>query len=181
MPKRIHTLLSTIIFLTVALFSNANALILNISENVNSSFSGNYFHQEVSPIGGITDTFQFTSTGVTTLQFFSTVFHDQGAIGAPGNIGINNLIMTWSVGNIMHTITSAAGVVDPLSIPFFHTLADGETATLSISGIFRFAGGGYLLSVSALNAVPLPPSVIAFFTAMIGIGFLARRKKRLSA
>ena len=35
MPKRIHTLLSTIIFLTVALFSNANALILNISENVN--------------------------------------------------------------------------------------------------------------------------------------------------
>lgn len=178
MLKRVLTLLSSIAFLTIALLSNANAIVIDITEDVDYSFNGNYIHTEFSPIGGITDTYQFTSTGFTNLLFFTSVTHDQGSIGAPANYGVNNLVMTWSVGSIMHTITSLTGVVNAASIPFFHSLADGETGTLTISGMFRSAGGGYLLSVSA---VPLPPAVIAFLTAMMGIGFLARKKRKFSA
>ena len=86
--------------------------------------------------------------------------------------------MTWSVGGIIHTITDAFGVVDNNQLPFFHSLLNGQVGVLTVTGNFFSNGGGYSLSVST---VPLPPALIAFSTAMLGVGFLARRKRKQKA
>ncbi|MEZ5758480.1 MAG: hypothetical protein R3D86_09700 [Emcibacteraceae bacterium] len=177
MSKKFLFIFSSLVLLVISPLSLANATVYNIVENVDTTFDGNYFHDEVGPIGGITDTYQFTSSGFTNLKFFVSVNHDQGSIGVPLNYGINNLQMTWSIGNIIHTITSPSGIVNTSGIPFFHALTDGQVGILSVTGNFRSAGGGYTLSVSA---VPLPPAIIAFMSAMLGVGLIARKRKNLS-
>ena len=162
MLKKIITLVSSAVFSLLLLSGAANAI--PVTPNFVMNFNND------TGVGVITDSYTFESTGFTNLSFITSVNHPN----APGGVGINTLVMTWTVGNIIHNITDALGQYNgPLT--FFHALADGESGTLNVTGTFFENGGGYTLTVAA---VPLPPAVIAFGTAMLGVGFLARRKRK---
>lgn len=111
---------------------------------------------------------------------------------ATGNVNpswISNLVMTWDwagdgFGNgVAHQITdpiTAASTGAGLggTVSFFHNIVQGETYRLFVTYDQIQQSGGFLLDVSA---VPLPPAVIAFSTAMLGVGFLARRRRKQKA
>lgn len=176
MFNKLSSSLYVAVLVLITATSPARAIDVNVIENVNSGFTGNWNHDSDSgPIGGINDTYQFNATSDVNLKFFTSVNHDQGDPGALNDFGISNLVMTWSAGDVVHVLTNAFGVVDHASIPFFHQLTGGTSGTLTVTGDFLSGGGGYSLSVAA---VPLPPAAIAFASAMIGVGFLARRKKK---
>ncbi len=168
MFKKLSILFSALVVLS---FSSAFASTFSISEGVTPSFFGSWSHDHGpgEHIGPIDDDYTFTATGNTTLEFIFSVNHP----GGPAGVGVESLVATWSDGGVIHTITDAGANI--VTTTFFHTLLDSESFTLDVAGAFLENGGGYTLTVAA---VPLPPAVIAFSTAMLGVGFLARRKRK---
>ena len=164
MLKRFYIVISALVFSAFVAVSGAQAV------SVDPSFIANYNNDD--GVGSITDFYTFDATADTNLKFIFSVNHPSAGLG----VGITDLVMTWSDGSVEHIITNALGVV--VGVPFFHSLLNGESATLSVVGDFLTNGGGYTLTVAA---VPLPPALIAFSTAMLGVGFLARRRRKKKA
>tara|TARA_R110002096_G_scaffold416576_2_gene619459 strand:- start:305860 stop:306363 length:504 start_codon:yes stop_codon:yes gene_type:complete len=161
MFKKISIVISALVFSAFVAVSGAQAV------SVDPTFFANYNND--TGAGAINDIYAFEATADTNLKFIFSVNHPQ----ADFNVGISNLVMTWSDGNIAHIITNNLGVV--VGVPFFHAMLTGANETLTVTGNFLANGGGYTLTVAA---VPLPPAVIAFSTAMLGVGFLARRRRK---
>lgn len=91
--------------------------------------------------------------------------------------GIKNLIFSWDNG-VTSIFTDENGK-EIGSSPLYFTILAGTSVILTVSGdMFGLANSEYSFTMSA---VPLPPAVIAFASAMFGIGFLGRRKKKLAA
>lgn len=183
MFKKIYILSSTMLFSLVLAVSGANAV------SVTPSFDAVYNYTVSNQPGNLVNplevdtfldglvqhsyAFEADQGFDTTLKF--TLDYNNDFDG--GQFGIENFIATWSVGGIIHVISDAFSV-DQGGSPFFHTLLNGESGILALSGRWRDNGGAYALTVSA---VPLPPAVIAFGTAMLGVGFLARRRRKQKA
>lgn len=90
---------------------------------------------------------------------------------------IANLTYTWinaASSLAAYVYTNGAGLEDGSQTPFFEFMTTAETWTLQVTGTF-LSNANYSLQASV---VPLPPAVIAFSTAMLGVGFLARRRKK---
>jgi hypothetical protein len=62
------------------------------------------------------------------------------------------------------------GVAGPLLLNF----DDGVLYGLRVVGTFASGGGNYDIS---LTAVPIPPALLLFGSALIGLGYLARRRR----
>jgi len=173
MLKKIFTLVSAAVFSLLLLSGATNAVPFPVDNNFFMPFN-----EDVGVGNGgdaITTEYEFAASEFVNLQFLASVNHPVG--GDPVPFGVLGLTMTWFVDNVLvfaHDITNASGAYNgPLT--FFHALQTGEVGKMVLGGNFAANGGGYSLTVSA---VPLPPAVIAFGTAMLGVGFLARRKRK---
>lgn len=172
--------------LSLTLFSgiiSANAAIINLMPNNNVDvpllISTTDTFQVSAPQGdegtGFTHTFTFTPNFTNQESFFISTTNDNGNL----NTGVGNLVLTWLSGGVgSYAYTDALGVFGGTVNPFFENLVAGTDAVLQISGDWLSNGGAYAITVSA---VPLPPAVIAFATAMLGVGYLARRKRKKKA
>ena len=170
MFKKINILISAMLFSLVLAVSGANAV------TVTPSFFDSYNEDVDGTEGGnaINTLYSFTADGDTRLSFAVSVNHPT----ADNNFGIANLTLTWDLGGV-HVVTDGTGVMLANPFPkFFHALTDGVTGVLTVTGNWLSNGGGYTVTVAA---VPLPPAVIAFGTAMLGVGFLARRRRKQKA
>ncbi len=173
MLKKTFTLVSAAVLSLLLLSGATNAVPFPVDPNFFMPFNEDVGVAE----GGdpVTAEFEFLASEFTNLQFLASVNHPVG--GDPVPFGVLGLTMTWFVDNVFvfaHDITDLSGAYNgPLT--FFHALQTGETGKIVLAGNFAAQGGGWSLTVSA---VPLPPAVIAFGTAMLGVGFLARRKRK---
>ena len=152
--------------------------------------------EQTIEFGDVHNGFEFG--GFTTGSFYQFVANITSVVKidvtpnqATGNVNpswISDLVMSWDwtgdIGNVVdHQITdpvtaasTGAGIGGTVS--FFHNIVAGETYRLYVTYDQIQNLGGFVLDVSA---VPLPPSVIAFSTAMLGVGFLARRRRKQKA
>lgn len=170
MFKKINIVMGAMLFSLVLAVSGANAV------TVTPSFFASYNEDVESDMGGqaINTNYEFTADGDTPLSFAVSVNHPT----ADNFFGIANLTLTWSLGGVQ-VVTDGAGVMLANPFPkFFHGLTNGASGVLNVAGNWLTNGGGYSVTVAA---VPLPPAVIAFSTAMLGVGFLARRRRKKKA
>lgn len=94
---------------------------------------------------------------------------------------IANLTFEWiNAASSMNSFdyTDGTGEEDASQTPFWEVITTAETWILQVTGSFIDQNATYSLQASV---VPLPPAVIAFSTAMLGVGFLARRRKKKKA
>ncbi|MEZ5756645.1 MAG: hypothetical protein R3D86_00330 [Emcibacteraceae bacterium] len=170
MFKKLYIVLSALVVSTFMAVSGAQAV------SVDPSFFASYNNDVGAGQGGtaINDVYSFTASEDTNLSFAVSVNHPT----ALNNYGISNLVLTWDLGGVQ-IVTNGLGVMLSNPFPeFFHALTTGQTGTMTVTGNFLSNGGGYTLTVAA---VPLPPALIAFSTAMLGVGFLARRRRKTKA
>lgn len=62
-----------------------------------------------------------------------------------------------------------------------HVCEAGASATACGSAVTGFAGGGPVLPPGGNNPVPLPPAVLLFGSALVGLGYLNFRRRRRAA
>ena len=62
---------------------------------------------------------------------------------------------------------------------FFFDLIAGAINTFAVTGTANPVFAGPVSYNIALSAIPLPPAALLFGTALVGMGFLARRKRRV--
>jgi hypothetical protein len=100
----------------------------------------------------------------------------------PGTVGIANLVLSWYLdGNpvalVSETFTNGSGTwlgVGSVLFPF--TLPGGPAKyLLVVTGTILSGGGGYDIE---LSAVPLPPALILFGTALVGMTLLGKRRRK---
>ncbi|MBL4602287.1 MAG: hypothetical protein JKY84_06060 [Emcibacteraceae bacterium] len=144
---------------------------------VTPSFFDSYTSGILTGGASVNDVYSFEAGADTNLSFGISVNHPN----AVGTFSIANMVLTWTDagGSVMYNVTDAFGVMNSNPFPvFFHALMDGASGMLTVVGTALTNGGSYSLTVAA---VPLPPAVIAFSTAMLGVGFLARRRRKKKA
>lgn len=175
MIKKITNIISVAFFALVVAVSSSNAAVLTPGANHDVDF-GSSFTGIIGSSAGTSHFYDFTALVDTVVRFDVTPLQ---ASGVPN--GVESLVLTWDDGPVAHQITGPGSAVSVTlgQVTFFHSLVQDQTYRLSAL-LAQYIGnnGGYILDVSA---VPLPPAVIAFATAMLGVGFLARRKRKKKA
>ena len=173
MFNKIFVSISTTILALFCLVSGAVAATVTPPVVQALSMGDTYVYTVEGQNSNFTDhTFTFTSDFDGAGKFWISTTNDDGEAG----IGVANLLLTWTTGSgNSYAYTDGTGVSDNSLSPFFETLTNGVASVLTISGDFLNEGSSYTLTVLA---TPLPPAVIAFGTAMLGVGFLARRRRK---
>ena len=172
MFKKLYIVLSALVVSTFIAVSGAQAVPVDPSffDSYNRDVNAQYVINNGSAIN---DSYEFTATDFTNLSFAISVNHPT----ALNNFGIKNLTLTWDLGGVQF-VTDNLGKMFTNPFPEFFFFFTNQTGTLTVTGDFLSNGGGYSLTVAA---VPLPPALIAFSTAMLGVGFLARRRRKTKA
>ena len=170
MLNKTFTLVSAAILSLLLLSGATNAAIFNINPfNLGDEYNNTV---NVAGNGGVTidDTYNFTGGYDGNAIFIVDTSFAAG--------GVKNLVFTWLNGSGNSVIfTDGAGVeIGIANNIFFEAMVNGVVRSLKVTGEFINSGASnYTVNVST---VPLPPAVIAFGTAMLGVGFLARRKRK---
>ncbi len=172
MLKKIYITISAALLSLVYMVSTASAAVvvppIVTAVNVNDVFS----YTVVSASGEVpfSHTFTFNSNFTGDVKFDVDTSN-------PVN-GVRDLLFSWTTGSgNSYLFTDNAGVEDTTMTPFWEAMVSGQQYVLTVTGTF-FGDSNYSIGVSA---VPLPPAVIAFSTAMLGVGFLARRRRKQKA
>jgi hypothetical protein len=136
----------------------------------------NYSYTAILPGGTvINDTFNFTVVGGQLEATTTSIALNAGGDGA---FGVRDLTVQWynSITNALLgtlIVTNGAGVVvDPLA-SLVLTLVAG-TYKVIVTGQALVAGGIYNINVAT---TPLPPALVLFGTALLGMTLLGRRRR----
>ncbi|MCK5425324.1 MAG: hypothetical protein KAI89_08120 [Emcibacter sp.] len=180
------------LFLSLLMFAtSANATIVSPDDSVNVEIGDVFESLQNAPDSG---TDPLGANGAFSHEYTFTALEDLSLLWELGvtrndsdtapNTGVQSLTFSWDftgpvASNITNLYTDANGIRVGDS-PILFSLLLGQQVVLTVSGTMYGSEtfSGYDFSVSA---VPLPPAVIAFASAMFGIGFLGRRKKKLAA
>lgn len=132
----------------------------------------------------ISNVYNFISSGLNTNTTAAVLNVDPPT---QGPFGIKNLRLEWfNDGNISQgflDVTDSLGVViNPTAILSINLVADALAYHLKVTGKALGDGGSYLLRVAVpgdqQSPVPLPPALLLFGSALVGLTVLGRRKRQ---
>ena len=104
---------------------------------------------------------------------FSVTTENGGTVGI-ANLTFNVFRNSNPVAVNTVVLTNGSGVLDASQATFDVSWGHGDTIRWEVSGTVLSAGGSYEVAV---NAVPLPASVLMLVAALAGFGFVGRMKK----
>ncbi len=168
MFKKILIAFSTAFISVLMLTTPSNAVLIDTI----ALSGGDIVYRDYTRVGGegaFEHDYHFNADDAFTVMFDIDSSHPAGNIA--------NLTYTWinaASSLSAYVYTNGAGAEDLSQTPFFESMTTSETWILRVTGTF-LSNASYSLQASV---VPLPPAVIAFSTAMLGVGFLARRRRK---
>ncbi len=143
----------------------AQALTVLPSENLDLSV--------INPNGGV-----LVFSGADTFQ------KDFNIVGLPASPQVTSSLGVFIFGNDISSFTlqweiagSLVSVAQDASLALTQTLTEGVSNILRVTAVSLSGTGLNILNVQ-ISAVPLPPAALLFGSALLGIGFLARRRRK---
>lgn len=172
MFKKILITLSTAFISMVMLTAPSKAVLIDTIALTGTSVEFRDYTGSVAADGTFEHDYHFNINDAFLVKFDIDSSFPAGSIA--------DLTYTWinaASSLAAYVYTDGAGNEDPSQTPFFEAMTTAETWVLRVTGTF-LSDASYSLQASV---VPLPPAVIAFSTAMLGVGFLARRRRKQKA